>query len=310
MKKPIKMVALLLSLPLVLAGCKGNNNQVVENDLPEQETEENVISDNEDGEIEYDKDLEYNVYIEKNVVTPSSDNTDPEDTTDTKEPETDIDTEEPETDSDLLKENPEIAAYLDINYEEVDTKGLSKETLNLFAPCAIYLENGGYTTNGDMLSSMDYHDICDFLYDFLEAAGSEQVHGFDYDFLTTQSRMKYEDWEYLLTEVLNENNPEIVLSKLPNEFRGEVSVYYNPGDNYIYTERGALGWEQSAEVREVIREGDAFIITYDLYTLGSYLIGAAEVTIAEADNKYGYSLVGVDRIKGFDEWIWNEFYFE
>ncbi len=49
MKKPIKMVVLLLSLPLVLAGCKGNNNQVVENDLPEQEIEENVISDNKYG---------------------------------------------------------------------------------------------------------------------------------------------------------------------------------------------------------------------------------------------------------------------
>ena len=205
--------------------------------------------------------------------------------------------------ADIEEMKNEIADYKNFNYAEVDTKGLSEETLNMFAPCAIYFTDGADTANEDLLSSRDYRDICNFLFDFINYNGSELVHDFDFDpnIPTRKNRMKYEDWEYLLREVLKENNPEAVRNKLPDKFEGEVAVYYNSDDNCIYTERGTLGWEESASVREVKREGDAYIITYDLYWGGYSLWGVSEVTIAEADNKYGCSLVSVDYIKSIHD---------
>ena len=205
--------------------------------------------------------------------------------------------------ADIEEMKNEIADYKNFNYAEVDTKGLSEETLNMFAPCAIYFTDGVDTANEDLLSSRDYRDICNFLFDFINYNGSELVHDFDFDpnIPTRKNRMKYEDWEYLLREVLKENNPEAVRNKLPDKFEGEVAVYYNSDDNCIYTERGTLGWEESASVREVKREGDAYIITYDLYWGGYSLWGVSEVTIAEADNKYGCSLVSVDYIKSIHD---------
>ena len=68
MRKQIKFVALFLSLAVLFAGCKGKTVITVENDIPGDETSEIA-----DGEIQYDADLKYNTYFEKNVST-SSDN--------------------------------------------------------------------------------------------------------------------------------------------------------------------------------------------------------------------------------------------
>ena len=295
MNKHIRLIALILSFSLFIAGCKGKTASIVENDTPEQEVNGNEISDNDDGEIKYDKDLKYHVNIETNVKETSSDNI--------KNSEDEIIINSNKDDGSVEKDPNIIATYKNFDYENVDTKGLSEETLNLFASCAIYLENGGTTANGDLLSSKNYLDIKDFLYDFIYVAGAELMHDYDANqsIPTQQRRMKYEDWDYLLREVLNENDPEIVRNKLPNKFGGEVCVFYNSNDNYIYTEKGACGWEDGASVREVKREGDAYIITYDLYWGGYSLTGVSEVTIADADNKYGYSLVSVDYIKSFDD---------
>ena len=293
MNKHIRLIALILSFSLFIAGCKGKTASIVENDTPEQEVNGNEISDNDDGEIKYDKDLKYHVNIETNVKETSSDNI--------KNSEDEIIINSNKDDGSVEKDPNIIATYKNFDYENVDTKGLSKETLDLFAPCAIYLKNGGTTANGDLLSSKNYLDIKDFLYDFIYVAGAELMHDIDGNqtIPTEQRRMKYEDWDYLLREVLIENDPEIVRNKLPNKFDGEDCVFYNSNDNYIYIEKGAGGWEDGASVREVKREGDAYIITYDLYWGGYSLTGVSEVTIADADNKYGYSLVSVDYIKSF-----------
>ena len=304
MRKNIKLIAFILSFSMLIAGCKGNSGEIVVNDLSEQDIDNNEVVDEEDGEIKYDKDLNYQVHIETNVITPSSDdNNEEEKTSDGKENETNnyIDEDDlyfvsnvPETD------DPERKAYMNFNYDEVDTKGLSNETLNLFSPCAIYLTEGGSTANGDLLSSKDYKEIYDFLFDFLNFAGAELIQDFgdNPDMPRRIRRMQYEEWDYLIRNVLNDN-PDIVRDKLPNAAEPEVTVFYNPDDNYIYTEMGALGWEETAVAREVIREGDAYIITYDCYWGGCSLTGVAEVTIAEADNKYGYSLVSIERLKNY-----------
>ncbi len=198
----------------------------------------------------------------------------------------------------------ENASSIDFNYDDVDTKGLSEETLDLFAPCAIYLESGSNTDNEDLLSSKELSGIEEFLICFINADNENVEFIHDYngggEIPTKQWRIKYEDWEYLLREVLKEKDPLKLRDNMHTEFSGEMEVYYSPDDNYIYMEVGAIGWGyEEARVREVSREGDTYIITYDLYsdfsdTQSPY--DTVEVTIAESDNKYGYSLVSVESV--------------
>lgn len=307
MRKQIKLIALFMTFTLLIAGCNGNK-AVVENGVSEQDSE-NEILENSDGEIQYDKDLKYKTYIKKNVATPSDD----------EKP----DKEEKETNSnskdDYGEIDPEMDSYKGFNYAAVDTMGLTKETLDLFAPCALYLQNGTNTSGGDVLSSSKWGNIRWFMFEFLlsKAVKAEMVHDYPKDGnypLSKQWRIKYDEWEYLLREVLNENDPQKVRDMMATEFLGEMEVYYNSNDNYIYVEIGTIGWGyEYAEVRDVKREGDAYIITYDLFTSmspdeGPYSV--VEVTIAESGNKYGYSLVSVDvikeLIKGVDDSVRNE----
>lgn len=195
----------------------------------------------------------------------------------------------------------ENASSIEFNYDEVDIKGLSEETLSLFAPCAIYLEDGINTESGDILSSKDWDDIREFLFYFINTGNQnvEFVHDYEgEETLTKQWRIAYEEWEYLLQEVLKEKNPQKVRDKMLTEFSGEMDVYYSPEDDYIYKEVGTIGWGyEEAKVREVKTEGDTYIITYDLYSDFSEVYApysTVVVTIAESDNKYGYSLVSVE----------------
>lgn len=296
MRKQIKFVTLFLSLSILFAGCNGKTEITVENDIPSEEPTEVA-----EGEIQYDADLKYNTYFEKNVSTPSDDGSNKSESgsnSASKDYETNINTA---SDYYLEKGNPDSNPNLSFNYDEVDTKGLSEKTLTMFAPCAIYLKDTD-TANGDILSSKKRLEVLSFSYDFpFYANATEFVHDCEPDKgIMNQSRIKYEDWEYLMREVLKEEHPEKVLNEL-NEKSTEVNVYLNPDDNYVYLELGSLGWENSARVREVKKEGDAYIITYDLYWGSYYPTGVTEVTIAESNNKYGYSLVSVKVIEEY-EW--------
>ena len=125
-----------------------------------------------------------------------------------------------ETASGIYDDFSEIPLYMDFDYDKVDTKGLSKETIDLFAPCAIYLEDGSDTTNGDTLISnyaSDNYGFWNFLFYFPFESNEnvELVHSYDADvpYWTEQWRIKYEEWEYFLREVIKENNVEKIRNK-------------------------------------------------------------------------------------------------
>jgi hypothetical protein len=297
MKTQVKLIAIIFSLSILMSGCNGKEIDSMENDITDQEISESAIA-----EITSDNDADDIVDIP--AVEPSDD----------VEIETDINpvsndsSEKPDSEMDS-EIDPEIASYMEFNYDEVDVNGLSKETLDLFVPCAIYLENGSNTYNEDILSSKEWDDIAEFLFYFINTGNKNVEFIHDYvgeELLTKQWRIKYEEWEYLLKEVLKEKNPQNVIDMMDTEFGGEMGVYYNPDDNYIYKEVGTIGWGyEEAKVREVRREGDTYIITYDLYSGFTEIeapYSAVEVTIIESPNKYGYSLVSVAVIREFDVW--------
>ena len=293
MKKQIKLIAIIFSLSVLMYGCNGKEIDSMENDITGQEISENEI-------VESPDDNDTDDIVDTPSVEPSDD----------VGTETDIKPDSNDSSEEIDSEiDSEIASYSEFNYDEVDAKGLSKKTLNLFAPCAIYLENGSNTDNGDLLSSKEWDDIAEFLFYFINTGNKNVEFVHDYvgdEILTKQWRIKYEEWEYILKEVLKEKNPQNVIDMMDTEFGGEMGVYYNPDDNYIYKEVGTIGWGyEEAKVREVQREGDTYMITYDLYSGFTDMeapYSAVEVTITESANKYGYSLVSVDVIREFDVW--------
>ena len=177
----------------------------------------------------------------------------------------------------------------------VDTCGLTRSTLKLFEGCATYLPANTDASKGDILSSQDYLDMKDFLY-YLDRDEVEEVHGFKYNYDTELYKISYKDWAYILEKVYGEKNPESVRDKLKTSFSGEVCVYYDKTEDCIYMEAGMVDlYEWSGKVKEVKKEGNKYIITYGLYSsfTGDQLVDTVDVTIVEADNKYGYSLVSV-----------------
>ncbi len=320
MKKILSLI--LLSVMLVLSGC---GKSVSEQPEP-------VIEDQQDDSAEYQLVLDYgfeskktsyvegdNVKVYFSIIATDTDYTFYTDSDDV-ELKQDYDDKKgyvitfimPDHDVALHVDSVnsmEYVSHTEFNYDDVDTKGLSKETLNLFAPCASYLKSGSNTADGDLLSSKEWDDIRDFIFYFLssENLNVEFVHDYDgEDILTKQWRIKYEEWDYLLREVLNEKNPENVRNMMNTEFGGEMDVYYNPADDYVYKEVGTIGWGyEYAWVSEVEKDGNVYIITYDLYNGFDYFeapYGRVKVTIAEADNKYGYTLISVESITEFDVW--------
>ncbi len=132
MKKVFSLI--MLSLILILAGCGKNVS-----DQPEP-----VIEDEQDDPVIDDEQDEQYVQDER---------------------------DDPDEQDVSLQVDPvnsmEIIPSTEFNYDEVDTKGLSEETLDLFATCAIYLETGSNTDNGDMLSSKELYEIEEFLIRFI-----------------------------------------------------------------------------------------------------------------------------------------------
>ena len=299
MRKQIKLVTVLLSLSVVLAGCIAKNDEIICNDIPEQDNYSNNTSVTSDGEIQFDKDLKYDVYIEKKVSDPSDDEN------------SNLDKKwslVEDLDDHSGRFDPDLDTYMNFDYDTVDTKGLSKETLDLFEPCAMYLDFGANSYYGDLLSSRDYLDINPFLYYFLLNTDIELMNEGDADKnILRQHRMKYDEWDYVLREVLKENHPEKVRDKLSNT-SPERNIFYNSDEDYIYMEIGCGGgYEEYAMVREVNKLADGYYsITYDLYW-SNYLTGVAEITIKEADNKYGYSFEDVSYLRKTENGIYNKY---
>ena len=328
MKKVFSLI--MLSLILILAGC-GKNVSDQPEPVIEDEQDDPVIDDEQDDTVKYQLILDYGFeskktsYAEGDKVKVYYDliatDTDYSFYTDSDDVELKRDYDDkkgfvitfimPAHDVSLHVDSVNSMEYIpetEFNYDEVDTKGLSEETLDLFATCAIYLETGSNTDNGDMLSSKELYEIEEFLICFINSDNENVEFMHDYnggaDIPTKQWRIKYEDWECLLREVLNEKNPQNLRDKMSTEFAGEMEVYYNPDDNYIYMEVGAIGWGyEYAKVREVKTEGNTYVITYDLYSDLSPVYApysTVDLTIAESDNKYGYSLVSVEETKDND----------
>ena len=328
MKKILSLI--LLSVMLIVSGC-GKNVSDQPKPVIEDEQDDPVIDDEQDDTVKYQLILDYGFeskktsYAEGDMVKVYYDliatDTDYSFYTDSDDVELKRDYDDkkgfvitfimPAHDVSLHVDSVNSMEYIpetEFDYDEVDTKGLSEETLDLFATCAIYLETGSNTDNGDMLSSKELYEIEEFLICFINSDNENVEFMHDYsggpDVPTKQWRIKYEDWECLLREVLNEKNPQNLRDKMSTEFAGEMEVYYNPDDNYIYMEVGAMGWGyEYAKVREVKTEGNTYVITYDLYSDLSPVYApysTVDLTIAESDNKYGYSLVSVEETKDND----------
>lgn len=106
--------------------------------------------------------------------------------------------------------------------------------------------------------------------------------------------MPYDDWVYLVEEVFMEEDAANLLANLDKSFSGEVAVYYNEDDDCIYLEQGLIGDIIEWEVSDISKEGNRYVITY--HVIGGEWLWTAEVTIEEADNTYGYSLISIEII--------------
>lgn len=175
---------------------------------------------------------------------------------------------------------------------------LPNDIINMFEYCAIYCDRFDMSS-GNVLSTNDYLDILDFLF-YLRCDGTELVHDYSDDMLSRKERIPYDEWEYLLREVYGENNPELIVNKLPDGFTSEMAVYYSKTDDCIYKEVGTVGYGYDyTMVKNVEEIQDGYIITYNVYSdlEGYRCLNTVEVTIRKADNKYGYKLVDVKEVK-------------
>lgn len=180
--------------------------------------------------------------------------------------------------------------------ESVEKVELPDEIIKLFENCSMYMDSEYNMDDGNILASKEYTDILDFLF-YLQCDDVEEIQNFDSEHETMIHRISYDNWSYLLKEVYGENNPEIVAQKLSDYSEGEISVYYNQEDGYIYQEAGMVSlYEFYTELKGVTQKENGYAITYDVYSVFSGYDMTVEVTIIKADNKYGYKLADVEII--------------
>ena len=180
------------------------------------------------------------------------------------------------------------------DYSTVDKQGLDIDTIGFFVEAAIYLNKPFNNETGDALASRA-GNITDFLF-MTNFEGKEEVVDFEETTeLCTQYRISYDDWAYAIKEVFGEENPENLRDAIGTEYNGEFDVFYNPDDDYIYMCAGALGWGyESAKPRHVWKDGDTYVIMYDIFVELGCPFEQVFVTIQEADNTYGYRLISIE----------------
>ena len=193
--------------------------------------------------------------------------------------------------------------YWIYDYSSVDKQGLDMDVISLFEMGAIYLDKPLSTENGDaLISGTENESMRDFLF-MTPFEGIENLSEKE-DFeptpeLCTQLRISYDDWAYAIKEVFGAD-PDKLRDMLGSEYNGEFDVFYNPDDDCIYMCAGAIGYGyESAKPRHVWKEGDTYVIMYDIFSDfqdGFYYtpIEHAYVTIEEADNTYGYRLISIE----------------
>ncbi len=186
--------------------------------------------------------------------------------------------------------------------EDIDIlkQGLPYWAINMFGVCALDLQPGD-TSSENYLSSMDFFYVREMLYDvsgiFYGSEMYEQEVAYDEDRIetlpTTLIRMPYDEWVYMIEEVFMEEDADDLFAKLDDSFHGEIAVYYNSEDDYIYLQQGAIGKITSTEITGILKEGTGYVLTYDVIGGEGDVLATVKVTIEEADNTYGYRLISV-----------------
>lgn len=73
------------------------------------------------------------------------------------------------------------------------------------------------------------------------------------------------------------------------------TFFYNQEDGYIYQEAGMVSLYQFyTEINSVTQTENGYVIAYDVYSVFSGYEKTVEVTIINADNKYGYKLDNIE----------------
>jgi hypothetical protein len=136
--------------------------------------------------------------------------------------------------------------------------------------------------------------------------GKEKVHGYEDDdeynnhikeIPTSLSKIPYDEWIYIMKEVYNESDAELIASKMPDKFKGEMDAYYSKTDNCIYLEMGTIGYSpDDAIVKKVEKTQDGYKITYIIYSgFGDGLLNTVDVYVTKDSNKYGYRLKKIEK---------------
>lgn len=187
-----------------------------------------------------------------------------------------------------------ISAFTGYRFISPEKQGLSDEVLALFKASAVFFPESDFS-NGDVLYSTDINNLNNFFYE-MKCDGRELVHEYDStkNITTTLYKMPYEEWNYMLKEVYNEQDTNRVSARLDTKFNGEMNAYYVASDNCIYLEHGPLGISfDYAKVKNVEKTQDGFKISYCIYSGFSEgtLIEVVDSYIVNDDNKFGYRLI-------------------
>ena len=179
----------------------------------------------------------------------------------------------------------------------LDRMGVPYKVLKMFNILARHSESG-YAASGNYLSSMEPDDLL-LLMIGIDREKTELVHAVDGDeYDSMLEKIPYDDWENIVRDVYMEEDPAILLEKLDEYSRDDATVYYSSDDDCIYMDYKYTMYDSSfAEVSDVCKDGDIYVITYEVYA--QYYNPKSEawpvrITIEKADNEFGYRLVGVE----------------